>query len=153
MTDFWSQVLTNLSNVGIGLAIFAAAYIANMAFSLYYNIRIDRQAFDKTKLLSSAFKILVMLFGVTALVFAITAIVPWAEANKLPIPQEYSEVISVIATLAVCGSAACKYIMEAFTKMKKILLTKNESAVVEEKKEELALENSMEGKNNELSKL
>ena len=55
------------------------------------------------------------------LVLSTSLIIPWANKNNLPIPAEYSTVISTVATLGVCLSGFLKYILEAFNKMKKIL--------------------------------
>ena len=130
MPEFWKLALDNLKVAGVGFAIFAMAYISNMSFSLYYNIKINREVFSKEKLLNSVFKILAFAGGTIFLILATSLIVPWASNNGLAIPVEYSEVISTIATLGVCLSGALKYIMEAFNKMKKILTVKNEAQTV-----------------------
>ena len=130
MLEFWKLALDNLEVAGVGFAIFAMAYISNMSFSLYYNIKINREVFSKEKLLNSVFKILAFAGGTIFLILATSLIVPWASNNGLAIPVEYSEVISTIATLGVYLSGALKYIMEAFNKMKKILTVKNEAQTV-----------------------
>lgn len=130
MLEFWKLALDNLEVAGVGFAIFAMAYISNMSFSLYYNIKINQEGFSKEKLLNSVFKILAFAGGTIFLILATSLIVPWASNNGLAIPVEYSEVISTIATLGVCLSGALKYIMEAFNKMKKILTVKNEAQTV-----------------------
>ena len=130
MLEFWKLALDNLEIAGVGFAIFARAYISNMSFSLYYNIKINQEVFSKEKLLNSVFKILAFAGGTIFLILATSLIVPWASNNGLAIPVEYSEVISTIATLGVCLSGALKYIMEAFNKMKKILTVKNEAQTV-----------------------
>ena len=130
MIEFWKLALDNLEVAGVGFAIFAMAYISNMSFSLYYNIKINQEGFSKEKLLNSVFKILAFAGGTIFLILATSLIVPWASNNGLAIPVEYSEVISTIATLGVCLSGALKYIMEAFNKMKKILTVKNEAQTV-----------------------
>ena len=130
MLEFWKLALDNLEVAGIGFAIFAMAYVSNMSFSLYYNIKISQEVFSKEKLLNSVFKILAFAGGTIFLILATSLIVPWASNNGLAIPVEYSEVISTIATLGVCLSGALKYIMESFNKMKKILTVKNEAQTV-----------------------
>ena len=130
MLEFWKLALDNLEVAGVGFAIFAMAYISNMSFSLYYNIKINQEVFSKEKLLNSVFKILAFAGGIIFLILATSLIVPWASNNGLAIPVEYSEVISTIATLGVYLSGALKYIMEAFNKMKKILTVKNEAQTV-----------------------
>ena len=130
MLEFWKLALDNLEVAGVGFAIFAMAYISNMSFSLYYNIKINQEVFSKEKLLNSVFKILAFAGGTIFLILATSLIVPWASNNGLAIPVEYSEVISTIASLGVYLSGALKYIMEAFNKMKKILTVKNEAQTV-----------------------
>jgi len=130
MLEFWKLALDNLEVAGVGFAIFAMAYISNMSFSLYYNIKINQEVFSKEKLLNSVFKILAFAGGTIFLILATSLIVPWASNNGLAIPVEYSEVVSTIATLGVYLSGALKYIMEAFNKMKKILTVKNEAQTV-----------------------
>lgn len=130
MLEFWKLALDNLEVAGVGFAIFAMAYISNMSFSLYYNIKINQEVFSKEKLLNSVFKILAFAGGTIFLILATSLIVPWASNNGLAIPVEYSEVISTIATLGVYLSGALKYIMEAFNKMKEILTVKNEAQTV-----------------------
>ena len=130
MLEFWKLALDNLEVAGVGFAIFAMAYISNMSFSLYYNIKINQEVFSKEKLLNSVFKILAFAGGTIFLILATSLIVPWASNNGLAIPVEYSEVISTIAILGVYLSGALKYIMEAFNKMKKILTVKNEAQAV-----------------------
>ena len=130
MLEFWKLALDNLEVAGVGFAIFAMAYISNMSFSLYYNIKINQEVFSKEKLLNSVFKILAFAGGTIFLILATSLIVPWASNNGLAIPVEYSEVISTIAILGVYLSGALKYIMEAFNKMKKILTVKNEAQTV-----------------------
>ena len=130
MLEFWKLALDNLEVAGVGFTIFAMAYVSNMSFSLYYNIKINQEVFSKEKLLNSVFKILAFAGGTIFLILATSLIVPWASNNGLAIPVEYSEVISTIATLGVYLSGALKYIMEAFNKMKKILTVKNEAQTV-----------------------
>lgn len=136
MVEFWQLALKNLEVAGIGFAIFAMAYVSNMSFSLYYNIKINHEMFSKEKLLNSLFKILAFACGTVFLILATSLIVPWASDNGLAIPVEYSEVISTIATLGVCLSGALKYILEAFNKMKKILTVTNEAQTVASSRKE-----------------
>ena len=53
----WNELLNNLMNIGFAMLIFLCSYLANMAFSLWYNIKILNQEFDKEKLYASGLKI------------------------------------------------------------------------------------------------
>ena len=46
------SVLQNLINIGWAMLIFLAAYLANVAFSLWYHIKILHESFDKDKLIA-----------------------------------------------------------------------------------------------------
>ena len=63
---------------------------------------------------------------------AITLILPWANQNGLNIPDEYTEVITTVAILGVCLTGSLKYIVEAFSKMGKILNTGTKDIVTTE---------------------
>lgn len=121
LVNFWQAIQSNLISVGIGLSIFIMAYVSNMCFSTYYNIRILGEQFEPSKLKMSGLKIVAFGLGTALLTMAITLILPWANQNGLNIPEEYTEVITTIAILGVCLTGSLKYILEAFTKMGKIL--------------------------------
>lgn len=69
----------------------------------------------------SGLKIITFGLGTVLLTMAITLILPWANQNGLNIPEEYTEVVTTVAILGVCLTGSLKYILEAFTKMGKIL--------------------------------
>ena len=54
MTVITQTVLSNLLSVGIGLAIFLCSYLSNMSFSIYYNIKVLGEAFEKNRVINSA---------------------------------------------------------------------------------------------------
>lgn len=131
MQDFWKLALENLLAALVGFSIFGMAYLSNVSFSLYYNIKIAGETFEKQRLINSLYKILAFAGGTMLLVLSTSLIIPWANKNNLPIPAEYSTVISTVTTLGVCLSGSLKYILEAFNKMKKILSIKDENNTIE----------------------
>ena len=131
MQDFWKLALENLLAALVGFSIFGMAYLSNVSFSLYYNIKIAGETFEKQRLINSIYKILAFAGGTMLLVLSTSLIIPWANKNNLPIPAEYSTVISTVATLGVCLSGSLIYIVEAFNKMKKILSIKDENNAIE----------------------
>lgn len=119
------QVLENFTNVGVGLIIFILAYLSNIAFSLYYNVKILGEPFDYHKLINSGLKVLSFCVGVASLVMVVTALPLFAEFVGFAIPEEYVEVFSTIAIISVPLFSACKYSLEAFNKMRVILSKEN----------------------------
>lgn len=121
MELYWNDIINNLASVGWGLLIFLMSYLSNMSFSIYYNVRILGETFSAEKIKKSLVKIICFGAGTFLLTASITMILPWANANGLIIPEEYSEVITTVATLALCLTGSLKYIVEAVSKMGKIL--------------------------------
>lgn len=113
----------NLINIGWAMLIFLAAYLANVAFSLWYNIKIQHEAFDKEKLIASGLKILTFVVGLTLLCTAITALPLFAAQVGWAIPEEYSDLFADLVITGAVLLVSCKYIKEAYTKFTAILNT------------------------------
>lgn len=114
-------VLMNLINIGWAMLIFLAAYISNVAFSLYYNIKIMLQPFDRNKAINSGLKIAAFVVGLTLLCVAITTLPLFANQVGWVIPEEYADIFTDLVILGAVLLVSCKYIVEAFTKFKAIL--------------------------------
>lgn len=121
-------ILNNLINIGWAMLIFLAAYLSNVAFSLYYNIRVLLQPFDREKVINSALKVAAFLVGLTLLCVSITTLPLFANQVGWAIPEEYTDVFADLVIIGAVLMVSCKYIVEAFTKFKAILEVKaNES--------------------------
>ena len=127
----WTELLNNLINIGYAMLIFLCAYLANMAFSLWYNIKILNQNFDKEKLMASGLKILVFVVGLSLLCVAITTLPIFANKVGWAIPDEYADVFANIVIIAAVLLVSSKYIKEAYTKFVAILNTNNDIAKAE----------------------
>ena len=98
-----------------------------MAFSLYYNIKIPLQPFNRDKAINSALKVAAFLVGLSLLCVAITTLPLYANQIGRAIPQEYSDLFADLIILGAVLVVSCKYILEAFTKFKIILEYKEET--------------------------
>lgn len=116
-----NAILMNLINIGWAMLIFLAAYLSNVSFSLYYNIKILLQPFDKEKAINSALKVAAFVVGLTLLCIAITTLPLFADQIGWTIPEEYSDLFADLVILGAVLLVSCKYILEAFTKFKSIL--------------------------------
>lgn len=114
-------ILNNLINIGWAMLIFLAAYLSNVSFSLYYNIKILLQPFNKEKAINSALKVAAFVVGLTLLCIAITTLPLFADQIGWTIPSEYSDLFADLVILGAVLLVSCKYILEAFTKFKGIL--------------------------------
>lgn len=127
-----NAVIENLINIGWAMLIFLSAYLANVAFSLWYNIKIQRQSFDKSKLIASALKVLTFVVGLTLLCVAITTLPLFATQVGWTIPDEYTDIFADLVIIGAVLLVSCKYIKEAFEKFTAIL----NSAKIEIKEDE-----------------
>ncbi len=128
MGELAQTVLTNLTDVGIGVLLFVMAYVSNMALGLYYNIKVLNQQFDKSKLIDSALKIAAFGIGTGLLCVCVTTIPAFATHVGFVIPEEYSTVFQDLAILAVFITSALKYVIEAYGKFSAILKTSSVEA-------------------------
>lgn len=117
----YEAVLMNLINIGWAMLIFLAAYLSNVAFSLYYNIKILLQPFDRNKAINSGLKIAAFVVGLTLLCVAITTLPLFANQVGWVIPEEYADIFTDLVILGAVLMVSCKYILESFTKFKAIL--------------------------------
>lgn len=115
------NILHNLTNIGWAMLIFLCAYLSNMAFSMYYNIKVLTNPFDKQKILNSVVKIMVFAFGLTLLCLAVTTLPLFANEVGWEIPSEYTDVFSNLVIIGAVLLVACKYVVEAFSGFKDIL--------------------------------
>lgn len=129
-----NAVLYNLVNIGWAMLIFLCAYLSNMAFSLYYNIKILLEPFDKQKVINSGLKVAAFVIGLTLLCLAITTLPLFANMVGWAIPAEYADIFSDIVIIGAVLMVSCKYIAEAFTKFKAILDFKKEDSTNDESK-------------------
>lgn len=116
-----NAVIENLINIGWAMLIFLSAYLANVAFSLWYNIKIQQQSFDKSKLIASALKVLTFVVGLTLLCVAITTLPLFATQVGWTIPDEYTDIFADLVIIGAVLLVSCKYIKEAFEKFTAIL--------------------------------
>lgn len=120
-------IMNNLINIGWAMLIFLAAYLSNVAFSLYYNIKILLQPFDREKAINSALKVAAFVVGLTLLCVSITTLPLYANQVGWAIPEEYADMFADLVIIGAVLIVSCKYIKEAFTKFNAILQAKGET--------------------------
>lgn len=119
--DIWTEILLNLRNVGFGLLLFALAYLANMLFAIWRNIKVLGQTYDKQRIIDSGLKLLCFGGGLVLLCVVVTTLPIFANAVGWDIPEMYKNAFSAIVIAGLFLSASCKYALDAFNAMKAIL--------------------------------
>jgi len=115
------DILINLQYTLIALLFFVAVYVANVLFSLYYNIEILKQEFDINRIKQSVLKVATFIGGLTLLVVSITAFPVFAELVGWTIPDEYRELLGIAVIFGAVFVPTLKYLRKAYDKMNKIL--------------------------------
>lgn len=128
-------IIGNLIKIGYAMAIFLCAYLANVVFSLWYNIKINCEPFSREKLATGGLKALTFIVGLTLLCIAITTLPIFATEVGWTIPDEYAELFADLVIVGAVLLVACKYIKEAFTKFVAILNTPADTVPAKEEKE------------------
>lgn len=116
-----NSILENLTSVGWSMLIFLSAYLANVTFSLWYNIKLQKQEFDRVKLIASAIKIATFVIGLVLLCVSVTTLPLFANEVGWTIPEEYSDIFADLVIIGAVLLVSCKYIKEAFVKFTAIL--------------------------------
>ena len=117
----YQTVIANLVTIGWAMLIFLAAYLANVTFSLWYNIKLQKEQFSREKLITSGLKILTFVVGLTLLCISVTTLPLFANEVGWAIPEEYSDLFADLVIIGAVLLVSCKYIKEAFTKFTAIL--------------------------------
>ena len=119
----FNALLENLTNIGWAMLIFLCAYLANVTFSLWYNIKLQKEQFSREKLITGGLKVLTFVVGLTLLCTAITALPIFANEVGWAIPDEYTDIFADLVIIGAVLLVSCKYIKEALTKFVAILNT------------------------------
>lgn len=142
MANIWSMLQTNLLHTAIGMGIFLLAYIANIAFSIYYNIKVLGQKFNRQQAINSLLKLITFAIGCTCLVTVVTTLPIFANIAGLPLPEEFTNNLTMVAILGFPMYASCKYAIMGFNKMKKVL--ESGTITLQEFEEDIAEANKIE---------
>lgn len=117
----YQAVIANLVTIGWAMLIFLAAYLANVTFSLWYNIKLQKEQFSREKLITGGLKVLTFVVGLTLLCISVTTLPLFANEVGWAIPEEYSDLFADLVIIGAVLLVSCKYIKEAFTKFTAIL--------------------------------
>lgn len=132
------SVIENMISVGWSMLIFLAAYLSNVTFSLWYNIKLLNEPFDRAKLVASGIKIATFVIGLALLCLSVTTIPLFANEVGWTIPAEYSEIFADLVIIGAVLLVSCKYIKEAFGKFTAILNAGTEDATAGNTRKEVS---------------
>lgn len=117
----YQAVIANLVTIGWAMLIFLAAYLANVTFSLWYNIKLQKEQFSREKLITGGLKVLTFVVGLTLMCISVTTLPLFANDVGWAIPAEYTDLFADLVIIGAVLLVSCKYIKEAFMKFTAIL--------------------------------
>lgn len=114
----------NLKLVAYAAIIFVLAYGANICFSLWYNIKILKEAFSWKKLGTSLLKVMAVVIGIVLLCSAITLLPYVLSTVGLEVGESTEKFIDIITIITAIVVTCTKYIKEAYYTFVSILNSK-----------------------------
>lgn len=112
-------------NVLYAYGVFVLVYIANILFSLYLNIEVLNESFNKYKIGQSIKKAFVLVIATLMLVIAIDAVLLYFNSYVPELSEELKATITVATIVVTIGRAALKYLIEAYSTFRMILEAKS----------------------------
>ena len=131
MNEVLIAIEKNLMDISFGMLLFALAYISNMCLSIYYNVKVLGEVFNKDLIKNSVLKILAFVLGVALLVVVVTTLPMFASHVGFDLPKDFVEVFNAVAIISVPLYASCRYALKSFDKMQKVLNCKSSDGVKE----------------------
>lgn len=116
MIEMISGNLVLVSQFG---GLLALAWLANFAASVYYNVNILDQKFDKARIINGLFKLVALCVGIASFVVVITAIPILLNHMDILITEEFADIFSIVTIIGVFVTKGifpyCKQAYETFT--------------------------------------
>lgn len=119
--DIITLVLLNLEKVGIGITIFLGAYLSNICLGIWRNVKIEGYEFDWKMIGQSVLKFIVLGLGISLMSIVVSVLPEYMTYVGIDIADETMQVMDGIVIVTAFVTAACKYVKDAFQKLKDIL--------------------------------
>ena len=116
--DIITLVLLNLEKVGFGVAIFLGAYLSNICLGIWRNVKIEGYEFDWKMIGQSVLKFIVLGLGISLMSIVVSVLPEYMTYVGIDIADETMQVMDGIVIVTAFVTAACKYVKDAFQKLK-----------------------------------
>ena len=113
-------ILEALSNVGVALLLFCIFWLSNFCLSLYYNIGVLKERFDKAKLILGLQKLLAVFLGLLFLVVGLTLMPEFMKYVGFGIKDEWIELFDKVGILSIIITSCLTYGKEAIETLRRI---------------------------------
>lgn len=119
--DIMTIVIDNLEKVGMGVALFLGAYLSNMCLGAWRNVKIEGYDFDWKLIAQSAVKFVVLGFGIGLMAVVVSLLPEYMTYVGIDFSDETMQVLDSLVIITAFVAATCKYVKDAYTKLKDIL--------------------------------
>ncbi|MEG1724470.1 MAG: hypothetical protein RR313_03680 [Anaerovoracaceae bacterium] len=116
----FTLIFSNLQIIGCGLVLFSICWFANFMCSLYLNIGIVKEEFSWQKMWLGILKLFALIIGIGALVLAFTLIPVYLTKIGFPIPDEWTEMFTMLGLVSIVITSAATYGKEALVTISNI---------------------------------
>lgn len=119
--DIMAIVIDNLEKVGMGVALFLGAYLSNMCLGAWRNVKIEGYDFDWKLIAQSAVKFVVLGAGIGLMAVVVSLLPEYMTYVGIDFSDETMQVLDSLVIITAFVAAACKYVKDAYEKLKDIL--------------------------------
>lgn len=119
--DLLNIVLTNLEQVGIGVALFLGAYLSNMGLGAWRSVKVNGYDFEWKLIVESVVKFLVLGVSIALLSVVVTTIPLYASYIGIDLSEETVTTIDSVVIVSSFMTATVRYIADSLVKFKDIL--------------------------------
>lgn len=119
--DIMAIIIDNLEKVGMGVALFLGAYLSNMCLGAWRNVKIEGYDFDWKLIAQSAVKFVVLGVGIGLMAVVVSLLPEYMTYVGIDFSDETMQVLDSLVIITAFVVAACKYVKDAYTKLKDIL--------------------------------
>lgn len=121
METLYNQLLLDMTSIMICYAVLLLAFASNMVLSLFYNINLSGETFDKNRLWKGVRKALVLVAGTLLMVIAVDAALSMITQYVPDINEQVHDLVTITMIASTIGLAAWRYIKDAYSTFINIL--------------------------------
>lgn len=113
-------VLESLKNISASLGIFCLFWMSNFSLSMYYNIDVLQEGFDKDRMISGIKKLIMVGLGMLFLVLGITLLPQFMNHVGFIVDEQWVELFDRLGILSIIITSCLTYGKQSVTTLKDI---------------------------------
>ena len=114
-------ILSDLRMVGIAMLLLMGAWTANMLLSMYSNMALKLEGFDKKKFAMGLLKAVAVALGTGLASVVISALPLFLTENGIVVDDTTLDALSIVVVTGLFAAAITKYLKQCIQKLTEIL--------------------------------